>query len=241
MNTITIKFDYKFVSSGLLLVIIVMLALWQPWDGLTTRTVVVSGQATVQAEPDQFTFYPTYQETSKTSSAAISAVSAKGNAVVKKLVTLGIPENKITTNVNSGDYYGIKGDEASTGETAAIFNITAVTGDKKIAQEVLDYLAGTDPLYGVSPQSSFATETRRQLENDARQLALADAKSRADQTAQELGVKIGNVMEVSEPNWGGIIPLGVEGRATTDSAAPEVQTSPKLLTGEQEVTYQISV
>ncbi len=157
---------------------------------------------------------------------------------------MGMPEERITTSVNSGDYYGIKaeGVESSDDQSVATFSITAVTGDKKVAQKVLDYLVTTDPLYGVSPQSNFATETRRQLENNARKLALADAKERASETAAELDIRIGRVMEVSEPNWGGIIQFGEDSiapGASRDEAT--IETSPKLLTGQQEVTYQISV
>ncbi|MEX2012553.1 MAG: SIMPL domain-containing protein [Patescibacteria group bacterium] len=244
MNTITIKFDYKFISAALLVIILIMLVIWQPWNVVTGRTVVVSGQATVKAVPDEFTFYPAYQAKNKNSTDAISAVSKKGNAVVKKLVALGIPENKITTNVSSGDYYGIKAEGSSgSDEIIATFSITAITNDKKIAQESLDYLVTTDPIYGVSPQSNFATATRRNLESDARRLALADAKSRAEQTAQELGIKVGRVVEVSEPNWGGVIPLGVGEDSVAPGSSRDLAetTSPKLLTGEQEVTYQISV
>jgi uncharacterized protein YggE len=240
MQTITFKLDFRFVSGFLLLVIVAMLLIWQPWTGLSSRTVVVSGQATVKAIPDEFTFYPTYQATAATETAAISAVSKKGNQVVDKLVSLGVDEKKISTSVNADRYYPVK-DGSDDTEPTATYSITAVVGSKELAQKILDYLVTTNPIYGVSPQSNFANQTRKDLEDSARKLALADAKERAEQTADELGIKLGNVVEISEPNWGGIIPLGVEGRATTDSSAPELQTSPKLLTGEQEVTYQISV
>jgi uncharacterized protein YggE len=233
--------DFRFLSAFLLLIIIAMLLIWQPWAGLSTRTVVVSGQATVKAAPDKFTFYPTYQATATTETAAIKAVSKKGNAVVNKLVALGVEEKNITTSVNADRYFAVK-DSSEDSEPTATYSITALVSAKDLAQKVLDYLVTTNPIYGVSPQSNFADQTRKDLEDSARKLALADAKKRAEQTADELGIKLGKVVEISEPNWGGVIPLGIEDRASTDSAgAPEVSTSPKLLIGEQEVTYQISV
>jgi len=218
-----------------------MLLIWQPWNGLSSRTIVVSGQASVKAAPDEFTFYPSYQASAITETAAITAVSKKGNKVVNKLISLGVEEKKITTSVNADRYFAVK-DSSEDTEPTATYSITATVDNKDLAQKVLDYLVTTSPIYGVSPQSNFATETRKDLEDSARKLALADAKERAEQTAEELGIKLGKVVEISEPNWGGVIPLGVEERASTDSSgAPETVTSPKLLIGEQEVTYQITV
>lgn len=241
MQTITFKLDFRFLSAFLLLIIVTMLLIWQPWNSASSRTIVVSGQASVKAAPDEFTFYPSYQASAATETAAISAVSKKGNAVVSKLISLGVEEKSITTSVNADQYYPVKDNSDDTKPTAT-YSITALVNNKDLAQKVLDYLVTTGPIYGVSPQSNFADETRKDLEDSARKLALADAKSRAEQTATELGIKLGRVVEISEPNWGGIIPLGVEDRVSTDSSgAPEVKTSPKLLIGEQEVTYQITV
>jgi len=241
MNTITFKLDFRFLSGFLFVVVVVMLFIWQPWNNISSRTIIVSGQATVKAEPDQFTFYPTYQATAATESAAITAVSKKGNVVVDKLVKLGVKQNQISTSVNADRYYGIKSEDQS--EPTATYSITAVVEDKKLAQQILDYLVTTNPIFGVSPQSNFKTETRKELEDSARKLALADAKQQAETTVMELGIKLGSVVEISDPNWGGIIPLGVEDRAVEGSGSDgvSVQSSPKLLTGEQEVTYQISV
>ena len=68
MQTFTIKVDFRILSAILGLIILVMLALWQPWLGLgqSNRTISVTGQGTLLIEPDQFVFNPTYQKTAET-------------------------------------------------------------------------------------------------------------------------------------------------------------------------------
>lgn len=229
------------------MVIVGMLLIWRPWSELGSRTVVVSGQATLIGVPDEFTFYPSYQGTAGTSTEAISKASVIGNAVVAELINSGVQESKIKTAVsNYGDVDRVEptvapgsSGSASSGTFTATFSVTAVVYDATLAQKISDYLTTTSPLYGVSPQSGFTTETRKKLESDARGLALADAKTKADQTVAELGAKLGRVLEVSEPNWGGpILMEGEIGSLTKDSS---VITTPKLLFGEQEVTYTVSV
>ncbi|OGD61652.1 hypothetical protein A3A71_00250 [Candidatus Berkelbacteria bacterium RIFCSPLOWO2_01_FULL_50_28] len=245
----TLKLDLRFVVGVLTLVILGMLFAWQPWDSTGSRTVVVSGQATVKAVPDEFTFYPSYQSTAATSAKAISKVSVKGNAVVAKLIKLGVVESKIRTDVSTSNDDGrvipmVDSSEpdssaVSSSTITATFAVTAVVNDSKLAQKISDYLTTTSPLYGVSPSSGFTTETSKRLENEARGEALADAKARADQTVTTLGAKLGKVIEVSEPNWGG--PIMMEGDTGSMSKGSVAPTTPRLLFGEQEVTYSVSV
>lgn len=245
----TLKLDLRFLVGVLALVILGMLFVWQPWDGTGSRTVVVSGEATVTGVPDEFTFYPSYQVTATTSAKAISGVSVKGNAVAAKLMKLGVAESKIKTDVSTSNDDGriipmsdsSEPDSSIPGSSTitATFAVTATVNDSKLAQKVSDYLTTTSPLYGVSPQSGFTTETRKKLETEARGKALADAKDRADQTVTTLGAKLGKVIEVSEPNWGG--PIMMEGDTSSMSKGSVAPTTPRLLFGEQEVTYSVSV
>lgn len=239
MNALSIKVDFRFVSLLLLGVIIVMLVIWRPWQGLDERTISVSGEAVLRAAPDEFIFYPTYQEKGKTSSEAIDKASKKGNAVVTKLKEIGVDASKIKTNVSSGsDVY--HDERKTTDEITASYSITATVNDLELAKQVLAYLVTTNPLYGVSPQSTFSRETRNRLEIEARSQALAAAKKKAEQTATELSLKLGRVVSVSEPQWGGVIPLGSSEKEMA-RPADTATTPPELLTGEQEITYTVTV
>ncbi len=239
MQEVTFKLDFRLLSLLLLVIIGVMLAFWRPWQGISKQTITVSGSATVKAAPDQFTFSPVYQGEAKTSTEAISAASKTGNSVVAKLKELGVADKDLKTSVNSNPTYDLKNGTQS-GSITAQYSITASVYDKDLAQKVVDYLTTTSPLYGVTPQSMFKTETSKTLEGQARVKAIEDARTKAEQTATALGMKVGRVVNVSEPQWGGpILPANVMSKeAQIDSSA---STSPTLLIGEQDVTFSVQV
>lgn len=247
MNETTIRLNFRVISAVLLIIIIAMFVWWRPWQSVGAQTISMTGEASVKAAPDEFVFYPTYQKEGTTSTEAISAVSKVGNDVVAKLKELGVEEKAIKTSTNSQPdyakpYIGIP--ERETTDPAgylATYSLTVTLQDKDVAQKALDYLVTTSPLYGVSPQSTFSAETRKKLEAEARSQAVADAETKAKQTADELEVSVGRVVSVSEPSWGGAIPISApQGREIAlDASAPT--TSPVLLTGEETVTYSVTV
>lgn len=239
MTAVNLRLDFRLLSLLLLIIIIVMAALWRPWESVEERTIAIQGEATIEATPDEFIFSPVYEKKSSDSTTAISEVSKVGNSVVAKLKGLGIPESSITTNVTTQKgYKPLTGEE--TEAVTAQYSLTITVNDKDLAQKILDYLVTTGPLYGVSPQSLFTKETRKKLEDDARGKALSNARAKADQTARELEVKVGKLISVSEPQWGGPISLEEKGVAPSRDTATS-STPPVLLTGEQEVTYTVSV
>ncbi len=233
--------DLKFVTIALLVIIAVMLGLWKPWQGLAAKTIAVTGESTVSATPDEFVFNPTYQKKTDSVTTAIAQVSEQGNAIVAKLKEMGVADNKIKTNVTSNPDYDVTNGKQS-GQYAANYGLTVTVNNKDQAQKILDYLATTPALYGVSPQSTFSQETRKKLESDARGKALADAKVKAQQTTSELGVRLGRVTTVTEGGgFGG--PITLEGRAdiAKPSIAVDTATSPVLQTGTQDINFSVNV
>lgn len=244
MEQVTLKINYKYISLILLMVIGLMFGLWQPWASYNAndRVITVSGQATIKAAPNKFIFTPIYSANAETSSAAISAVTKTGDAVVAKIITLGFLEKDIKKNITTNqDYRYAPTIEISPNGYTAQYSLTAVTTDSEIAQKAFDYIATTSPLYGVSPQSTFTDEIQKFVESQARAKALADAKSKADQSASELGFKLGSVVSVSDAEWGGIMPMYEVKDTAVSSDASAGQTSSKLLVGENDVTYTVSV
>ena len=62
-------------------------ALWKPWQSnipANSRTVEVTGTATVKAEPDQFVFYPSYQFTGSDKEVLITQLTKKSDEIVKE-------------------------------------------------------------------------------------------------------------------------------------------------------------
>lgn len=236
----TIRLDWRFLSALLLLIIIGMLVLWQPWLGLSKETIQVTGNATVKAVPDEYIFTPVYEKSAATSQLAIAQVSEVGNGVVSKLKELGVKEAEIKNNVTAYDGAAMpleKRPEPITGSIRANYQLTVTLNNFDLAKKVQEYIGTTPTLYGVSPQSTISKDARQKLMNDARQKAIVDAKAKAEATATGFDRKLGRVITVSELTGGGSIIMldGQTSSSETRSAVPE------LLVGEQELDFSLQV
>ena len=249
MQTFTIKVDFRILSIILGLIILVMLILWQPWLSLgqSSRTISVTGQGTLLIEPDQFIFTPTYQASADNLNQAQQQATEQGNAVVAKLKEMGIADQDIKTSVanNQGYAHSIEPVAPDVKPTEsnyiATYSLTITLRDKDQAQQVLDYLATTSPLYALTPQSTLTTESRQKYELEARKKALAHAKQQAETSAAELDASVGKALQVSDlQQTGGFFPL-LERDAATTPASDSGSSAPTLQTGQQEVTFSLSV
>ena len=245
----SIRLDLRFVVILLLLVIVGLLAYTKPWEARSKKTVSVTGEGTVNAAPDQFTFSPTYEKKAVDSKESIKQVSEIGNGVVAKLKELGVKAEDLKTTVNTNPSFDPIPLSDSTDSSirkpssfGATYSITASVYDKKSAQAILDYLVTTPVLYGVSPQSTFRKETKTKLEAEARQKSLSDARAKAEQTVTGLGARLGAVESVSDlQQYGG--PIILEDKVVSGSAIAPIQssTTPILETGTQDLTFSVTV
>lgn len=228
--------DLRWVVVALVVIIGIMLAFWRPWETPTSKdkTIQVVGETTLTAVPDEFAFYPTYQFESSNKAAALDALAKKSDEVTAKLKELGVPENKIKTS-SSGYDVVLQTDE--TNKTTYTLQLTAIVDSQELAQKVHDYLLTTDPTGSISPQPTFSEEKRRELENEARDKAGADARAKAEQTAKNLGFELAGVKSVNDSDGNWAIPLE-GGRAM----ATDLTTSSfTLYPGENELPYSVTV
>lgn len=128
----------------LLLVIIAGLLVWsQPWnssEAKADRSITVTGESTVEADPDEFTFYPYFEATGMDQVALQTELTEKANAAVEKLKTLGVEEKDIKLDASSYDRWYAEQDEKGTLNV----RLTISTTDSEITQEVQDYLLTLD-------------------------------------------------------------------------------------------------
>lgn len=235
-NRLNFSLDPRIIILLLLAVIVAMLAMWRPWSASgSDRTVVVTGETTVTAVPDEFVFYPSYEFENADKAAALAALSSKSEEVIAKLRELGVAEAKIKSNSSGYDYP--KYPEDTDRDTTYSLQLTIEVGDKDLAQKVQDYLVTTTPTGAVSPQASFSDEKRRELESEARDEATKDARIKADQMATNLGFKVGKVKTVSDGSGFGVMPYGPEMAISSDSARSTLSVQP----GENEINYTVTV
>lgn len=235
---------WKLTSLVLLIALIISVVLWKPWQAnikASDRTVTVTGDTTIKAEPDEFVFYPSYSFTNADKQAAITAMTKKSDEIVAKLKELGVASSKIKTD--SSNYGEIYLPEPSNGNTYTL-RLTVTVGAKELAQKVQDYLLTTSPSGSVTPQASFSTAKRKQLESQARDKAEEDARARAEQSAKNLGFKLSNVKSVEDGNMGygfcgpsGLCAGPTRAEDTSTSSPPKMSLQP----GENELPYSVKV
>lgn len=240
-NKISLNLDARLIIVALLLVIVGMFAAWRPWQAKTTaqdRTISVTGEAKLQATPDQFVFSPSYEFKNADKATALAALSAKSDQIVAKLKALGVADSQIKTNSNGGNsYYPYYTFDASTGYVYTL-NLTITVNDKQLAQKVQDYLVTTTPTGEVSPRADFSTAKRKQLESQARDQATKEARAKADQSSRNLGFSIGKVKSVTDGGgFGNIMPMLDSGASSPKSSGTSLSVQP----GQNELEYSVTV
>lgn len=240
---LNLAIDLRTVVGVLLVVIAAMLLLWKPWNGVSSddRTVTVSGEASLSAEPDEYVFYPSYQFKHADKDTALGALTKKSDIIVAELKKLGVEDKNIKTNSGGSDYPVSR--EPDSNETTYTLTLTVTAGSRDLAQKIQDYLLTTSPTGAVSPQPSFSDAKRQELETKARDQATKAARAKADQSAKNLGFSLGKVKSVTDgTGFGDIIPLDARSSSPSSGAAEDKPTTQLTLQpGQNDLTYSVTV
>lgn len=241
---LTISLNYRTLVIAILalylLTIGLMLYMWQPWDAISadTRRITVTGEATLEAQPDEFAFYPSYYYESADEEKALQEASDTTTQIVTELKELGVEDKNIKVNGYGQDWYWYY----DGSENRVSVNMVVTVGDKDTAQKVQDYLLTTNPTGQITPTPAFSEAKQKELEEQGRAAAVADAKTKAQVSVDELEVKLGRVISVSEGHGfvdypiayaGDELPIGL------DSA--EASKSIPVQPGQDELSYSVTV
>ena len=221
----------------LLISMAIMMFIWKPWQqdaGANARTITVTGEATVSAVPDEYVFNPSYQFKNTNKDAALKELTAKSNDIVSKLKELGAKDNKIKSNSGGSDYAYYP--ENSTTPVYTL-TLTVTLDNKELTQKVQDYLITTTPLGSVSPIAGFSEAKQKEIESQARDKATTEARSKADQSAKNLGFKIGKIKSVEDGAGFGISYLEKSTIASDSATQQRLSVQP----GENDITYSVTV
>ena len=201
-NKMALSFDLRLVVIFLVFVIVAMLLAWRPWSApgpdAKSRTVTVTGEATINAVPDEYVFSPSYEFKNASKEAALAEVSKKSDEVTQKLKNLGVEDSKIKSD-SDGYNYSYYYDDSRDRNTYTL-RLTVTVNDKDLTQKVQDYLVTTSPAGAISPQASFSKKLQKKLENQARDEAAKDARAKAERTAKNIGFTVGKVKSISDAN-----------------------------------------
>ncbi|HEX8226419.1 MAG TPA: SIMPL domain-containing protein [Candidatus Saccharimonadales bacterium] len=254
---LNLNLDLRWVSLALLATSLGLLLAWHPWDRTSSgdrETISVTGESTVKAQPDEYAFMPSYQFTETTQQAAIDAAAVTSKEITAKLKDLGVKDNRIKSDTSGYQDYrpvdsptagrpGISLPSPPAAPNGYIYTLqlTVTLDSLDAAQKIQDYLASTGPTGSVSPYPTFSQALRKKLESQARDAATKDARTKAEQSAKNLGFKVGSVKSVNDSNgnnfWGQPMQSDIKAQGAPDIATRELAVQP----GENDLRYDVTV
>jgi uncharacterized protein YggE len=201
------------------------------------RQITVVGTGEIKVTPDTASVQIGVETTAPTTQEALSQNTAQATAIIEKIKQLGVAEKDIqTSGFNISPTYSSDGRQV-TGYTVG--NQVSVTiRDLAKAGSLLDQVvqAGANRIYGVS----FTVSDPAAAQSQARDKAVADAKSRAAQLAQGAGATVGQVLVINE-NVGSspVVPLPMMDRAAAAGAPVPVQAGEQSYSAQVQITYEL--
>jgi uncharacterized protein YggE len=228
--------EYRYVGSGV----------------AASNTITVSGMGEVFAVPDRATFTVTVREEAAEVTTAQDKATEKANAIIAYLKGAGVEEKNIKTvnyNVNP-KYEWEQSASCSSGycppgkQTLVGFEVWQMievkVQDPKKAGELLTGVGGR----GASEVSglSFTIEDEDELKAEAREMAITEAREKAEALADQLGVKVVRVVGFYEDAYGSPSPYYGKGGIAMDAAlSVREATPPELPTGENKIMSNVNV
>lgn len=217
-----------------------------------SNTINVSGEGEVFAVPDIATFTVGVTEEAEDVATAQEAVNEQMDAIISFLEGEGIEERDIkTTNYNVRPRYEYRENtgelrEPVPGERVLVgFEVTQRIEVKvRDTERAGEILSGTGSLGATNVSGlSFTIDDDDALLAEARELAIADAREKAQTLADDLGVQLVRVVGFNESGGQPPVPYRASFGAD-DGAAVMEQTAvggANLPTGENKMTSNVTV
>lgn len=202
-----------------------------------TEGFSITGEGKVSVKPDIATVVVGVQSTGATVKDVQDNLNKNINAVSSAVKKVGIDEKDIkTSNYNMNPTYDYaNGRQRITGYQAAS-NLTIKVRDIEKANGVVDSAtqAGANSVGGIT----FDVDDKTKAEDEARKLAVADAKAKAALAAQTAGFKLGKIINYQESLGGNrIYPM----YAKADSATGLGGAPTELQTGETDIQMTVTL
>lgn len=205
----------------------------------TARTIQVSGQGQVQAEPDMAIVSLGVQTEADTAAAALEENNTQMTAVISATLEADIAESDIRTE---GFRLTPVYDTSSDGQNRELAgyrasNMVRITvRDLTMLGDLLDTAvsAGSNSIEGIQFQISDQTA----LEAAAREAAMMDAQAKAEQLTDLAGAELGPVQTIYETSVPRPVTASVADEALASSSVP-VQGGTQTIQASVQVTWEI--
>jgi uncharacterized protein YggE len=193
--------------------------------------VITSGDATVAKKPDMASISVGVQSRQSTAAAAQSDLANKASKLIAQAKALGIADKDINTaGYTVGPYYSPGGETISGYQASEQLLLKWRSVDT--VGKTLDALVQQGGATNVGV--SFALTDPKSAQAEARTLAIVDAHGRAQAMASAAGVKLGQVIHVSDLTFSGYPSPMYDIRAAAPAAT-------QLPVGELNVTVTVEV
>jgi uncharacterized protein len=207
------------------------------------NTISISAEGKVNTVPDLATVNLGVTMQGDTAAEVQDKSSEKINQIINFVKSQGIKDEDIqTSQFNINPRYNYKdGENTVIGYQASqtvVVKIKGVDKSTDVVGRILDGATdnGANQIYGVN----FSFDDPDDLKNQARKLAIANAKDKAEELAKEAGLRLGKIVSLSES--GGYTPvpyyrdaIGFGGDSEFSSIAPDIQA------GSQEVSQTMTI
>ena len=205
--------------------------------GAAPRAISVSGAGEVRAEPDVATVSTGVEVNAPTVAEARAGAARAASAVVAVLRAGGVAEADIrTVNFSIYPMYDYRDDTPRIIGYVVSNTVEVTVRNIETIGELIDAVAAAGGDAVRFGGISFAHEDPGELTQQARELAIADARAKAEQIAELTGVALGELLSVTETSWAAPLVAGRAEFAMADSAATSIQPG----TSGVNVTVQVS-
>jgi uncharacterized protein len=180
-----------------------------------TQGILTSGDATVSTKPDLAIVGAGVDAQSSTASGAQSDLNSKAGKLIDRIKALGVADGDLnTTGYWIGPVYGPEGQTITAFRATEQLQLKWHNVDSVgRALDAIVQEGGATNIY-----VSFTLNDPKPAQAQARALAIADAKAKATAMASAAGVKVGQVLQVSDLSSASRVPYPYV--ASGASAAP---------------------
>jgi len=223
--------SYQYIGSGL----------------AASNTITVQGQGTVEKAPDTAKFSFTIQDEESSTAAAQAVVSKKVDQVKSDLIAAGVASQYITTDSYNSypDYQQTMTPMITTGQTTTQQVLKGYIVSQDVDVSVKD-LTKTETVAGILGKDGVTSidgpnlgfENPNEVQDEARDAAIADAKAQAQTLASSLGVHLVRIVSFNDDSTGPVPVMYNKAMATPAAAAA---TPPSIPTGVQTVNSSVSI
>jgi len=252
----------SFLSLGSILVIVLIflaINVTQQFDG-PRNTISVSGEAEVLAKPDIAVINFTIQERGKEVKDVEREVTEKVSVITNGLENIGIDEKDIKTTSFSVtpeyEYVKLLGNTPQVSVEGLAYippqrenrvqtgfivsqNITVKVRDIDDTGSVLSLINEQNAQHVNGP--NFTIDDEDALQEEARSMAIKDARQKAEQIAKDLGTRLGKVVSFNEGGFYPYFETAVMNARIAEADSDKDVASPILPTGENIIYSNVTV